>query len=85
MATSLLAVNAKNKLGWAPEEDPIVRMILDGEASSASEAEARYLDSHIEEIVELVNSPMPEEEFRAHPLIMMLFAHGSREWDESLA
>jgi len=60
-------------------------MILREEATSASEAEAQYLDSHIKEIVELVKSPLSDEEFRSHPLIMMLFAHGSREWDESLA
>lgn len=63
----------------------MVAMLLRGEATTAPEAEARYLDSHLAEIVELVNSPLSEAQFRRHPLIQMLFAHGSREWEDSLA
>jgi hypothetical protein len=59
-------------------------MLLRGEADTCAEAEERYLDAHIQEIVELVMSPLPEEQFRRHPLIMMLFAHGSRDWEDSL-
>jgi hypothetical protein len=69
---------------WSPEIDPIVTMLLREEATTAHEAECRYLDSHIADIVALVNSPLSEAEFRRHPLIMMLFAHGSREWGDSL-
>jgi len=69
---------------WAPEEDPVVAMLLRGEAASASEAEARYLDGHIADVVELVKSPLSEAEFRSHPLIVLLFAHGSRDWEDSL-
>jgi hypothetical protein len=72
------------KTMWTPEEDPIVRMLLRAEATTVSEAESRYLDSHIPEIVELVQSSLSEEQFRSHPLIMMLFSHGSREWEDSL-
>jgi hypothetical protein len=70
---------------WAPESDPIVGMLLRGEADNPSEAEERYLDSHIEDIVKLVSSSISEEEFRRHPLIVMLLSHGSREWEDSLA
>lgn len=70
---------------WSPADDPIVQMLIRGEASSASEAEARYLDDHLEDVVELVRSPLSDEEFRSHPLIVMLFAHGSRDWEDSLA
>jgi hypothetical protein len=70
---------------WTPENDPVVGMLLREEATTAAEAEAHYLDSHIADIVALVNSPLSEAEFRQHPLIMLLFAHGSREWEDSLA
>lgn len=70
---------------WRPEDDPVVTMLLREEATTAHEAESRYLDSHIADVVALVNSPLSDAEFRRHPLIMMLFAHGSREWEDSLA
>jgi hypothetical protein len=70
---------------WGPEDDPVVEMLLREEATTAHEAEALYLDSHIADIVALVNSSLSEAEFRQHPLIMMLFSHGSREWEDSLA
>ena len=66
-------------------EDPIVKLLLSGEADNPSAAERIYLDSHIADIVALVKSPLSEAEFRRHPLIMMLFSHGSREWEDSLA
>ena len=70
---------------WRPEEDPVVTMLLRGEADSAGEAEARYLDTHLADIVALVNSSLSEAQFRRHPLIQMLFAHGGREWEDSIA
>ena len=70
---------------WNPEEDPVVAMLPLGEDDTASEAEARYLDAHLAEIVKLVNSPLSEEEFRRHPLIQMLFAYAGREWEDSIA
>jgi hypothetical protein len=54
---------------WKPDEDPIVAMLLRGEAETAPETEARYLDAHLADVVALVSSPLPEEEFRRHPLI----------------
>ena len=71
-------------LTWPPEEDPIVGMLLREEASTVHEAESRYLDSQIPAIVELVESSLSDEQFRSHPLIMMLFSHGSRDWEDSL-
>ena len=64
--------------------DPIVEILLSGEAQSVSEAEELYLDRHVMEVVELVESPLPDREFREHPLIVLLLAHGSRGWEDSL-
>lgn len=73
-----------NKIAMVKSMDPIVEMLLAGEAESVSEAEEMYLDRHLREIVELVESPLPDHEFREHPLIVLLFAHGSRGWEDSL-
>lgn len=64
--------------------DPIIEMLLSGEAGSVSEAEELYLDRHLREIIELVESPLSDRKFREHPLIALLFAHGSRGWEDSL-
>ena len=64
--------------------DPIVAMLLAGEAESVSEAEELYLDRHLAEVVTLVESSMSDREFREQLLIALLFAHGSRAWEDSL-
>lgn len=65
-------------------EDPVAQLLISGEAVTASEAERIYLEQHVDEILHLVASPMSEDEFRRHPLIMTLFSHGSRGWEDSL-
>lgn len=65
-------------------DDPVAQLLLSGEASTPSEAERLYLERHLDEILWLVQSPLSEEEFRRHPLIAMLFSHGSRGWEDSL-
>ena len=64
--------------------DPIVRLLLAGEASSVDAAEEIYLDRHLDDVVMLVNSALSENEFRRHPLIALLLARGSRGWEDSL-
>ncbi len=65
-------------------DDPVAQLLLTGQASTPSEAERRYLESHLGEIFQLLQSPLSEEEFRRHPLIALLFSHGSRGWEDSL-
>ena len=65
-------------------DDPVVQLLLTGRAKTASEAERAYLDEHLDEVIELVNSPLSEEEFRQHPLISILLSRGSRGWDDSI-
>jgi len=64
--------------------DPVVELLLSGRAETADEAEELYLDESIPEVVRLAGSPMSEDEFRAHPLIQLLLARGSRGWEDSL-
>ena len=64
--------------------DPIVQLILDGEAEDGSEAERLYLDRNCHRVVDLVNSTLTDEELRRHPLIQLLLSHGSRPWEDSI-
>ena len=64
--------------------DPVARLLLDGRAATPSEAEQHYLEENLDEVLRLVQSPLSEEEFRRHPLITILFSHGSRGWEDSL-
>ena len=67
----------------SPEFLPPAR-ILNGEAQDASQAERIYLDRHFHEIIDLVNSPLSDDELRGHPLIQILLSHGSRPWEDSI-
>ena len=64
--------------------DPVAQFLLTGQASTPSEAERQYLESHLDEVIQLMQSPLSEEEFRRHPLIALLFSHGSRGWEDSV-
>ena len=68
----------------APTGDPVADLILRGEAAELDEAEEMYLDRSLDEIVRLVEGPLSDEEFRRHPLIMLLMARGSRAFEDSL-
>jgi hypothetical protein len=49
--------------------DPLADLILQGEAEAAHQAEERYLDRNIDEVVRLVESSLSDEELREHPLL----------------
>ena len=65
--------------------DPVADLILSGRADSVAEAEELYLDEHLEDVFALIESDLPENELRRHPLIALLLARGSRSWEDSLA
>jgi hypothetical protein len=48
------------------------------------QAEELYLDSCLPEIVQLLKSPLSDEELGRHPLMTMLRSHGSRGWEEAV-
>jgi hypothetical protein len=64
--------------------DPVIELLLSGRANTVDQAEEMYLDAHLGEVVRLAESDLSEEEFRAHPLIQLLLAHGSRGREDSL-
>lgn len=65
-------------------DDPIFQILVRGEAQTLHEAEERYLDASMSEILALIASPLTNEELERHPLIQMILAHGSRGWEDSL-
>jgi hypothetical protein len=69
---------------YDPESDPILRLIVVGEARTLEDAEELYLDRSMPEIIRLIGSGLPDEELANHPLMLLLRAHGSRGWEDSL-
>jgi hypothetical protein len=65
-------------------DDPVIRLLLSGEAKTLHEAEEIYLDSAIPEILELLRGPLSDEELARRPLLQMIRAHGSRGWEDSI-
>jgi len=64
--------------------DPVVQLLLNGRAETLREAEELYLDSCLPEVVQLLQSPLSDEELGRCPLMYMLRAHGSRPWEEEV-
>lgn len=65
-------------------DDPVLRMILDGRATSLHEAEELFLDESLADISRLIASPLDNEALLRHPLMQLLASHGGRGWEESL-
>ena len=65
-------------------DDPVLRLILSGRAMSLDEAEELYLDESVPAILELLGSPLRNEELESHPLLMLLRARGMRGREDSL-
>ena len=62
----------------------MIQLLLRGEARTLHEAEEKYLDAAIPEILDLLRSPLSNEELTRHPLLNLIRAHGSRGWEDSL-
>lgn len=66
------------------EHDPVIRLLLRGEARTLAEAEEMYLDASMPEVLRLLESELSNEELGNHPLMVMFRSHGSRGWEDSL-
>jgi hypothetical protein len=64
--------------------DPVERLLLTGRARSVREAEEMYLDSAYPEVLQLLASPLSNEELGRHPLLVLYRSHGSRPREDSL-
>jgi len=63
--------------------EEIDELLLSGQAQTASEAEAMFLDAHLSDIVQLAME-MDDDAFARHEAVKLLFAHGSRPWEDAL-
>jgi hypothetical protein len=66
------------------DNDPIVRLLISGEAQTFEEAEEVYLDRSLPEVYRLLASSMTNDELANHPLMRLLYFRGSRGWEDSL-
>jgi hypothetical protein len=65
-------------------DDPVIQLLLRGEAQTVHEAEEKYLDRAIPEILDLLRGPLSNEELARHPILTLIRAHGSRGWEDSI-
>ncbi|MEX0613243.1 MAG: hypothetical protein WD229_14075 [Pirellulales bacterium] len=65
-------------------DDPVIQLLLRGEAQTLHDAEEMYLNAAIPEILELLAGPLTTDELARHPLIDLLVSHGSRGWEDSI-
>jgi hypothetical protein len=65
-------------------DDPVLHLLLTGEAQTVSEAEEMYLNASLPEVLRLLQTQMSDEELGRHPLLVMYRRHGSRGWEDSL-
>jgi hypothetical protein len=65
-------------------DDPVLSLLLRGEAQTLYEAEEKYLNASLPEVIRLAGGPLSNEELAVHPLYCLLLAHGSRGWEDSL-
>ena len=56
-------------------DDPVIRLLLSGEAKTLHEAEEKHLDSAAPEIYQLIGSGLSNEELGRHPLMQLLLSH----------
>ncbi len=61
----------------------IDELLLSGQARSASEAEAMFLDAHLADIARLAVE-LDDESFGRHEAVKLLMAHGSRPWEDTV-
>ncbi len=58
-------------------------LLLNGKAETAFEAESMFLDDHLVDLARLALD-LDEEAFKRHEAVKLLFAHGSRPFEDSL-
>jgi hypothetical protein len=66
------------------DRDPVLHLLLTGQAQTVSEAEEIYLNASLPEVIRLLDSPLSNEELGQHPLLVLYRRHGSRGWEDSL-
>ena len=66
------------------DNDPVVHLLLTGQARTVAEAEEMYLNASLPEVIRVLQSSLSDEELGRHPLLVMYRRHGSRGWEDSI-
>jgi hypothetical protein len=61
----------------------INELLLSGQAQTMSEAENQFLDAHLSELAEWLDS-LTDEQAASDEVVRLLLSHGSRPWEDSL-
>lgn len=64
--------------------DPVERLLVSGRAATTSEAEEMVLNSSLDEVTELLRSPLSDDELARHPLLVLYRTRGSRPREDDL-
>ena len=87
-AFTLAELNADPGLCELVANDPIMTLLLTGQALTVAEAERKFLKENVDlitaQVIELVNSDLSDDELSVHPLVMLLRGRGSRTREHSL-
>jgi hypothetical protein len=65
-------------------DDPVLQLILAGRARTIHEAEDLYLDESMPVVLDLIGSPLTNDELERNPLMCLLRARGMRGREDSL-
>jgi hypothetical protein len=66
------------------DDDPVLHLLLTGQARTEAEAEEMYLNASLPEVLRLLQGPLSDEELGRHPLLVLFRRRGSRGWEDSL-
>jgi len=64
--------------------DPVERLLLTGAASSVADAEEIVLNTSLDAVVELLRTPLSDDELGRHPLLALYRTRGSRPREDDL-
>ena len=64
--------------------DPVLQLILTGQARNLDEAEELYLDQSLPVVIHLIGSSQSNSEIEQHPLLRLLRSRGMRGREDSL-
>jgi hypothetical protein len=64
--------------------DPVERLLLTGQAQTVREAEEIVLNSSYETVLQLLSSPMTNEELANHPLLVLYRTRGSNPREDEI-
>lgn len=64
--------------------DPVERLLVSGEAATVSEAEEIVLNSSLDAVTELLQTPLSDDELARHPLLVLYRTRGSRPREDDL-